>query len=290
MNLREGYFYGKGDTKIFYRKDVPCGAKAIVVIAHGYMEHSGRYVAFAESLVKENIGVCLIDHRGNGRSEGVEGDVEDFFDFIEDMHLLIQTLKRYGKPVITYGHSMGGLITFIYGLKYQDTISGQIFSSPALGVPLGCKNFPPSFYEGIGNVAGKMRVYRGGTELATRNEFYVEAFKHDVDANESATLRFMDQFLRVGVEYANTHAGDYNLPSLFLLGEKDHVIPISRNYEMLEKITCETKQVIEYKGCMHDLLHDLDEEVAKIKKDILVWIEAHLKNLNILEGKGIRIE
>ncbi|MGL4797868.1 MAG: lysophospholipase [Cellulosilyticaceae bacterium] len=280
MNLLETYVYGKDDKKIFIRKDIPSQAKVIIVIAHGYMEHSGRYVDFAGKLVQHQMGVCLIDHRGNGRSEGPEGDIEDFFDFVEDMKCIVDYLKPYGKAIVTFGHSMGGLITFLYGMKYPDTITGQIFSAPALGVPTGCKNLPSVFYESMGSLMGDVKIHRGGESIATRNEMYMKAFKKDAETNSYATLRFMDQFLRVGILYAREHVAEYTKSCLFLMGDKDFVIPISRNRDMLKKMVCEDKTIIEYPGCMHDLLHDLDEEVAKITQDILGWLDEHLKNLN----------
>lgn len=281
MNLLETYFYGKDDVRIFTRRDIPAKAKLIVVIAHGYMEHSGRYLEFAEKLVQHNIGVCLIDHRGNGRSEGPEGDIEDFFDFTDDLKCVIEELKKYEKQIVTFGHSMGGLISFIYGLKYPDTISGQIFSAPALGVPIGCKSLPTVFYESMGSLMGNMKIHRTGESIAIRNESYMKIFKEDNDTNTYATMRFIDQFLRCGVDYAREHASEYCLPSLFLMGDKDFVIPISRNRDVLKKITYEQKEVIEYPGCMHDLLHDLDEEVKKITGDILKWLDYHEKTLII---------
>lgn len=280
MNLLESYFYGKDDMKIFTRRDIPSKAKLIVVIAHGYMEHSGRYVAFAEKLVQNQIGVCLIDHRGNGKSDGPEGDIDDFFDFVEDMKCVVDKLKYYGKPIITFGHSMGGLISFIYGLKYPHTLSGQIFSAPALGVPMGCKNLPSIFYESMGSYMGDVKIYRRGENIATRNQLYMKAFREDTETNAYATLRFIDQFLRIGIDYARERASIYQLPALFLMGDKDFVIPISRNREILKKIVSEKKEVIEYPGCMHDLLHDLDSEVEKITSDILRWLINHEKNSN----------
>lgn len=278
MNLIHEYYYGKADTKIFCRRDIPYKSKGIVVIAHGFMEHSGRYIDFAKQLVAHNIGVCIIDHRGNGFSGGMKGDIEDFFDFVEDLSAVVDTLRaKYKKPIMTFGHSMGGLITFIYGLKNQTKVCGQVFSSPALGVPMGCKNFPPAFYESMGHVAGEMKLHRVGESMATRNQNFVEVFKKDQISNEFATMRFMDQFLRVGVEYAIKHAADYQHEALFLLGDQDKVIPITRNREMLKKIPPEHITVKEYKGCMHDLLHDLDEEVVHVTEDTILWILELLK-------------
>lgn len=275
MNLLESYIYGKDDMKLFTRRDIPSQAKCIVLIAHGYMEHSGRYIELAKKLVEAQIGVCIIDHRGNGHSEGAEGDSDDFFDFVEDMACVVRYLTRYDKPILTFGHSMGGLITFLYGLKYPDTLSGQIFSAPALGVPAGCKNLPKIFYESMGAMFGNLKIPRVGESLATRNVMYTEQFKHDTENNTYATMRFIDQFLRVGIDYANTHVEAYSLPCLFLMGDKDFVIPISRNREIFEKITTSHKQVIEYPGCMHDLMHDLDEMVAKIVQDVIEWLKGH---------------
>lgn len=280
MNLIESYFYGKNDTRLFVRKDIPSKAKAIVIIAHGYMEHSGRYLEFADKLVSENIGVCIIDHRGNGRSDGAEGDVEDFFDLVEDIGCLVALLKAYKKPIFTFGHSMGGLITFLYGLKYKDQINGQIFSSPALGVPIGCKNFPSKLYESMAQVAGNMKFRRGGEGMSTRSEMYIKMFREDMERNDYYTMRFMDQFLRVGVGYANEHAPEYSVSALFLMGDKDYVIPISRNRDILKKILYQDKVVKEYVGCMHDLLHDLEEEVERIITDILLWIDERIKKIN----------
>ncbi|MEG0352127.1 MAG: alpha/beta hydrolase [Cellulosilyticaceae bacterium] len=279
MNLIESYFYAIDDTKIFYRRDIPSSSTCIVIIAHGYMEHSGRYIDFAEKLVANNIGVCIIDHRGNGRSEGEEGDVEDFFSFVTDIKALTTALSKYNKKIMTFGHSMGGLITFLYGLKYPGDVIGQIFSSPALGVPLGCKFLPQSLYEHLGQIPGA-KIYRMGQELAVRNKMFLEKFKDDIDCNEYATGRFMDQFLRVGMQYAIVNASQYRVKSLFLLGDADHVIPIDRNQSILTKITKADKKVVVYEGCMHDLLHDLDENIECVTEDTLKWLLDVVESIN----------
>lgn len=279
VNLIESYFYGAEDTKIFYRRDIPASSSCIVIIAHGYMEHSGRYIDFAEKLVANNMGVCILDHRGNGRSEGDKGDIEDFFLFVTDIKILVTELRKYHKSIITFGHSMGGLITFLYGLKYPNDTIGQIFSSPALGVPLGCKYLPQSLYEHLGQMPG-VKINRIGQELAVRNKMFLEQFKGDKDCNEYATGRFMDQFLRIGVQYALVNAHKYQNKSLFLLGEADHVIPIDRNQSILSKVIQADKEVIVYKECMHDLLHDLEKNIQIVTQDILSWIQDTLESIN----------
>src|SRR5437762_13963804 len=48
-------------------------ARAIVVIVHGYGEHSGRYGEVADRLVASGFAVLAFDYRGHGRSPGQIG-------------------------------------------------------------------------------------------------------------------------------------------------------------------------------------------------------------------------
>lgn len=272
MNLLDKYLYAKDDVRLFCRMDIPYSASEIVVIVHGYEEHCGRYLDFAKRLVKENIGVCLLDHRGHGKSLGTRGDIEDFFLFVEDLKVVIEFLKKYDKKLITFGHSMGGLITFIYGLRYKDDVHSQIFSSPALGVPIGCKYVPEVFYELIDNLFAEVKFHKMGEELAIRNKYFLEEFKNDQESVQFVTMRFIYQFIKIGVSYAIENAKNYKVNSLFLLGEEDHVIPIDRNKEILKQIPFKEKKVITYPKCMHDLLHDLEEEIEKVTLDIIDFI------------------
>jgi lysophospholipase len=197
------------------------------------------------------------------------------------MHALIQDLHHYHKPILTFGHSMGGLVTFLYGLKYPATVKGQIFSAPALGMPTGCKELPPFLLENLANWFKEGRVPRWGEVLATRNTTYLEAFKNDTLVNDSATFRFLDQFLRVGLNYVQDHLKNYNLPCLFLLGEKDYVIPIKRNQEIIAQLPPDKVSVHIYPDCMHDLFHDMPNEVSHIIDDMLVWTTTLLQSHNL---------
>ncbi|ONI46681.1 hypothetical protein AN644_02840 [Candidatus Epulonipiscium fishelsonii] len=275
MNLKEKFFLGKEDTKIFYLQDIPSNAKAIIIIAHGYMEHSGHYIDFASKLVEKNYGVCILDWRGNGKSEGEHGDINDFFLYVEDLKYLITNLNKYKKLIITYGHSMGGLITFLYGLIYPKDIKGQIFASPALGFPPLCKYIPKNIFQKIGRTVPviKFKKLPFGINLAVKNKKFADKFAKDTLSNKFGTARFFDQFLRCGIEYAQDHAYQYEINSLFLLGTSDYVIPIKNTLTTLNKIPDFNKKVIVYKDCMHDLLHDEEYTINKILKDIFKWLK-----------------
>ena len=61
-------------TEVFVHRWLPDGeVKAVVQIAHGLAEHSGRYARFAQRLTDHGYAVYANDHRGHGKTSGGRG-------------------------------------------------------------------------------------------------------------------------------------------------------------------------------------------------------------------------
>ena len=59
---------------ISYRSWLPEGnPRAIVEVAHGASEHSGRYARFAEFLTRRGYAAYAVDHRGHGATSAATG-------------------------------------------------------------------------------------------------------------------------------------------------------------------------------------------------------------------------
>ncbi|MEO1749116.1 MAG: alpha/beta hydrolase [Pseudomonadota bacterium] len=108
-------------------------SRAIVHINHGLAEHSIRYAHFAESLTKDGFAVVAHDHRGHGFTiapnapHGVFSLAGDGVDLVMEDCGAVQkfALEEVGSvPVIMFGHSMGGLITMNYALRYPQELAG----------------------------------------------------------------------------------------------------------------------------------------------------------------------
>src|SRR4051812_17666264 len=80
----------------------------IVVIAHGYGEHIGRYEHVADAFVERGAAVYGPDHLGHGQSEGERVRVTDFERMVDDLHQVVELARREhpGLPVVLVGHSM----------------------------------------------------------------------------------------------------------------------------------------------------------------------------------------
>lgn len=274
MNMLHRRFTNAEGLHIFYRKEIPFNPKGIVIISHGYGEHSGHYLELANFLIQHGYGVYAIDHRSHGQSEGKRGHIESFFGFISDFHefILIVRSKHPNNSIFTFGHSMGGLIAFVYGLMHlEEDIKGQIFSGPALGTPWGLYRVPLKLYELLGKTIPKARIYRVVRGRASRNLQYLKEFAADPFDLRYSTISFLTEFLYKGISWGQQNAENYNLPCLFLHGKCDKVIPYFRSSEIYNKIKSEDKALKLYEHCYHELVHEPERDI--IMSDILDWLE-----------------
>ena len=87
----EGTLGGVRGIRIRYRTWLPERAPSgVVIIAHGFAEHGGRYQWVAGRLVAEGLAVRAADHRGHGRSEGKRTSVVRFDDYVDDLAAVLQ--------------------------------------------------------------------------------------------------------------------------------------------------------------------------------------------------------
>ncbi len=107
----------------------------VVLLAHGYGEHAGRYEHVAQALVGNGAVVYAVDHQGHGRSSGERVLVHDLEEVVSDLHTLDETARREspGLPVVLVGHSMGGLIAARYAQRYGGSLAALVLSGPVVG-------------------------------------------------------------------------------------------------------------------------------------------------------------
>jgi alpha-beta hydrolase superfamily lysophospholipase len=124
--------------------------RAVVQINHGLAEHAARYQRFARFLAARGYHVYVHDHRGHGATRapdsipGAFASKDGASKVIADVaaiHALIGE-RHPGLPVVTFGHSMGGLIA----LNFAET-------HPAASAALAVWN--SNFNAGLAGRAGQ---------------------------------------------------------------------------------------------------------------------------------------
>ena len=107
----------------------------VVLLAHGYGEHIGRYEHVADALLADGAVVYGVDHMGHGASEGERVLIDDFERVVDDLNQVDRKARSEhpGAPVVLVGHSMGGLIAARYAQRYGDTLTALVLSGPLVG-------------------------------------------------------------------------------------------------------------------------------------------------------------
>lgn len=116
--------------------------KGIVVICHGFGEHSGSYIQFAETLWEHGYASVMFDQRGHGEPpEGVkehqhQGIIPSYRCFIDDVLCIKDSIRQSqpNVPLFLFGHSMGGNIA-INTVLQRDSGTDKMFRSVALESP-----------------------------------------------------------------------------------------------------------------------------------------------------------
>lgn len=283
MNPLPQTFISFDGIRIFYQKEIPSSPKALIIISHGYSEHSDLYKETMAYFVEAGYGVYVLDQRGNGRSQGEKGDINQFEDFIQDLHILIQHAKEEypNTPTYTLGHSMGGLITLLYGVQYSEELAGQLFVGPAFGPPRGVEHISSKIYEKVIKTLADAKLHRIFNGITTcRDQAYTQFRKKDPYRLQYSTMRFFYEFLYRGMTMASEVFTQYHLPCLILHGTEDKVISCEHSKEAFVQLASKDKTLKLCKGCYHELLHEPEKGI--IHQLLLRWIEQRNERESIL--------
>lgn len=112
-----------------YYASPPDPPRAIVQINHGLAEHAARYGRFARHLTNRGFAVIAHDHRGHGKTRAPDAPTGIFARapaakawkavIADTLAVHDHAAGHYpDTPVITFGHSMGGMIAMNFALSH----------------------------------------------------------------------------------------------------------------------------------------------------------------------------
>ncbi|HEX3050907.1 MAG TPA: alpha/beta hydrolase, partial [Aggregatilineaceae bacterium] len=181
MQHQTATFPGRYGFSIFTQQWLPDTApRAIVLLAHGIAEHSGRYTHVAEAFTARGYALSALDHRGHGKSDGPRMHAEQFDDYVTDLHTCFERIRAAypNTPIFSYGHSMGSLISLLFALRCQDQLAGLITTGTAL-IPAGATPQTARILKTISRVSGKLRLVPSVAQNISRDPAVVERYLND---------------------------------------------------------------------------------------------------------------
>lgn len=100
-------FFPGSVGRVHWRCRTVDDARAGVVFAHGFGQHTGHYHRFASGLAAHGIAWWGLDLAGHGLSEGEPGSPGNVEFHAEDFGVLTGLAAESGLPLVAMGHSLG---------------------------------------------------------------------------------------------------------------------------------------------------------------------------------------
>jgi alpha-beta hydrolase superfamily lysophospholipase len=258
----EGTMQGR-EGAISYRVWPHPDPSRVVILAHGYGEHIGRYEHVAAAFSERGAVVAGPDHVGHGRSEGERVLIEDYESVIDDLHGVVQRVagEHPGLPVVLVGHSMGGLIAARYAQRHGDGLAGLVLSAPVLGSwtqatdALQLEEIPDDPLP---------------PETLSRDPAVGEAYAADELVWHGPFKRRTLESLVEALEAVNQAPPLGALPTLWVHGEDDMLVPKGPSGEGVAQLGIEGLRQVSYPGARHEVFNETNkDEVLGVVADFI---------------------
>ncbi|PAF43046.1 alpha/beta fold hydrolase [Helicobacter sp. 11S03491-1] len=304
MEIIKNLTFKSNFGNIVYDKYLPDRNKAVVIqIAHGMIEHRGRYQWLCENLAQRGYIVFINDHRGHGDSIGNEitwgemgknGFEEATKDMLRFHNLIAQEFVGYKQVLL--GHSMGSLLSRRFLQLYENKIDALILTgTPSPNLFLGFGSFIFRIFDRLGikkypkigdllSFNAKFQAYfkpktnHSHHYWSCSDEEVIKAYLNDPKCRFRFTFNsfanLFEGMRKVFSSYPQKPQNTY-LPILFLSGADD----VCGNFSKGVQKACHHIQTQGYDNVTLKLYEDTRHEVfnepnkMQIFQDMLVWLE-----------------
>jgi len=301
ISLSESYgsyqHYDKGDAKM-QKIDVPAkdgvsiptifynveesDKKAIVIISHGFGEHSASYIELAETLWKAGYASVIPDQRGHGTPpEGVKswhGLIPNYQCFIDDIVSVTEAARQMAPdvPIVLFGHSMGGNIVTSAMLKLPPE-QAKVYTCAVLESP----------WFGLSETPGKLlKLMVKIFNRIAPNITIVNKLKHeDISSNKERAAGYGKDPLYHGVismrmingifdacKYAIENADQLPAPVYLAYADNEKIVSNKAIKEFAQKAG-DTVELKEYKS--NHAIHN-DDNRESYCRDIIAFLETKI--------------
>jgi len=274
--IEDDSFVGVRGLKIHARTWLPAGAPiGVVVIAHGFAEHGGRYAAVAERLVADGIAVRAADHRGHGLSEGRRTSIVRFGDYVDDLTTVIaQARARWPSlRLVLLGHSMGGLVALDLAVRPGGPVDGLVLSAPA-ACPREVSRFTLAVGRALSRVAPNTGVLRLPLNRISRDPAVVDAYNNDPLVFRTPIRARLGAEMLDAMDRVDAGLPSLRTPLLVMQGTADGLVDPGCGPHVYDRAGSEDKTLKMYDGLWHEIFNEPERD--HVLDDLTGWLRSHL--------------
>ena len=251
---------------------------AVLQLAHGAGEHSGRYRGPLAPIAEAGYLVYAADHRGHGLTSGM-ASLGDFGPggapaAVRDMATLSRRARaeQPDLPLILMGHSMGAMFAQAYLLDHSDLIDALVLSGTA-----GPGRIEP------GTINRVFEPARTPYDWLSRDPAEVDAYIADpfcgirFAPNSAASFATLRERELSSASLAKVRRG---LPVYVFVGDADPInAKLARLTPLIDAYRAAGLDVTlkVYPGGRHEMLNETNR--AEVVSDLLAWLDATVARL-----------
>ena len=257
----------------------------VICIVHGIGEYGGRFNRVAEAFRSKNMAVVSMDLRGHGESIEKKGHCAPRSEVLEDVSSLLEyAAEKYPeKPVVLYGHSMGGNIVLDYRNRgrLNDIPAGYIISAPWIKL---VRPIPTPVYWGvklISKIAPALTAGSGVDEKTLGHPESVRPYKtNPMVHNRISALCAVDGFETGKALEKGTHENNgkaFDIPALLMHGSADKICSVEGSRTVAKHMDDKGEKItyIEWPGFFHEIHNgNAENKGDEVIETMIAWAAA----------------
>jgi acylglycerol lipase len=270
------------ETGSRYRRAwLPAEPKRVMILVHGYAEHTGRYDEMAMHFAERGYAVHAYDQVGHGRTAGPRGHVDRFDRLLDELVRFIDLVRldHPGLPLTLVGHSMGGLVVAATAILRAPDIDRVVLSGALLelgGKDAGIRqSLSLAIARTLAAFAPRVAMSTGlELEGLSRNPEVLRRYEADPYVKDRMSVRFAAGMSAM-VGSVRAAADQIDHPILILHGGADPISPAAGSRYLHQRL-CDASEKSSRLQIYDELRHEIFQEPERqqVWRDMLTWIEA----------------
>ncbi len=246
----------------------------MLLLVHGYAEHSGRYEEMATWFAGRGCVVHAYDQRGHGRSQGPRCHVDRFDQFLDDLGLVLDAVRSEHPelPITLIGHSMGGLVTLAFLASRKPRLSSAVTSGAALALG-SVSPARVALARAARRVLPRLAIGSGiDPQGLSRDPDVVRRYLADPLIFRTMTTSLGAELLAAAPRTAAL-ADQISVPLLVLHGEADPICSVEGSRAFHAGVRSPGSALRIYPGLLHEIFNEPERET--VWQDVSRWLEEH---------------
>ncbi len=274
---KEGNVSAAGGLSLYWQAWLPSAEpRGVVALAHGGLEHGGRYAHVAARFADAGLATYAIDFRGHGLSAGRRGQIGRMSLLVDDLGRLLSLCAQQhpNTPIFVVAHSLGSMVALDHVTSRGSCdLAGLVLSGTGIDVS-AIPKFQASVAKALSAVVPNLGLVRLDSALVSRDPAVAHGYDGDpLVFRGRAPVRTAAELL-ASAERVTRRLDSVRLPLLVVHGEADVVAGPDGARMVCERASSADKTLIIYPGLYHEIFNEPEKDV--VISDVVAWLVARL--------------